>query len=145
MDESTLRRKAREAIQAGKLPSRRAESTWGGPGVGTHCAICDKPVKRDEVEFELEFARDDDPGLDTYHLHIRCFAAWEFERQNFPQNFPMPSSDRTGSASRPWLAGGASPSNSAATAMSSRVLPEASNDGTIVSCECNPGYRRGPA
>lgn len=35
----------------------------------------------DELEFQIEFARDgDNPGLDRYHVHIRCFAAWEFER-----------------------------------------------------------------
>jgi hypothetical protein len=34
------------------------------------------------MEFEIQFARDgDNPGLDKYHVHIRCFAAWEFERR----------------------------------------------------------------
>jgi hypothetical protein len=33
------------------------------------------------MEFEVEFAHDgDNPGLDKYHLHGRCFAAWELER-----------------------------------------------------------------
>ena len=51
---------------------------WGGPGVGFECTICRTPVKRDEVEFELEFVRDGgDPGNDKYHVHIRCFTAWE--------------------------------------------------------------------
>jgi hypothetical protein len=83
-DEETLREKAREAIEAGKLPSRRPERMWGGPGAGAHCRICDKLVEPDEVEFELEFMRDDESrGKDNYHVHLRCFAAWEFERQNF--------------------------------------------------------------
>ena len=31
-----------------------------------------------ELEFQIEFARDgDNPGLDLFHVHIRCFAAWE--------------------------------------------------------------------
>jgi hypothetical protein len=30
---------------------------------------------------EIQFARDDNAGLDKYHFHIRCFAAWEFERR----------------------------------------------------------------
>jgi hypothetical protein len=52
---------------------------WGGPGVGASCVICDKPVERDEVEFELEFAPDGgDPDPRNYHVHVRCFAAWEF-------------------------------------------------------------------
>ena len=25
-------------------------------------------------------ASDDNPGLDKYHVHTRCFAAWELER-----------------------------------------------------------------
>jgi hypothetical protein len=37
------------------------------------------------MEFEIQFARDGgtaQAGLDKYHVHIRCFAAWEFERQS---------------------------------------------------------------
>jgi len=83
MDEDTLREKARTVIQKGKLPSRRPDRTWGGPGVGAPCAVCDVPVRPTEMEFEIQFARDgDNPGLDKYHVHIRCFAAWEFERQS---------------------------------------------------------------
>ena len=45
------------------------------------CAICELPATRDEMEFEVQFARDgDNPGLDKFHVHVRCFAAWEFER-----------------------------------------------------------------
>jgi hypothetical protein len=42
-------------------------------------------VKKDEMEFEIEFAHDGsnlEAGLDKYHVHIRCFAAWEFERRS---------------------------------------------------------------
>src|SRR6266566_1786659 len=82
-EECTLREKAREVIQGGKLPNRNPDRMWGGPGGGAGCTICSAPVKRDELEFEIEFARDgDDPGLNTYHVHIRCFAAWQFERHN---------------------------------------------------------------
>lgn len=82
MDEHTLREKARSVLHNGKLPNRRPDRTWGGPGVGAACAICDLPVARHQMEFEIQFARDgDSPGLDKYHIHIRCFAAWELERQ----------------------------------------------------------------
>ena len=44
--------------------------------------MCDLPVTKAELEFEIQFARDgDNPGLDKFHVHIRCFAAWEFERR----------------------------------------------------------------
>lgn len=81
--ESTLPEKAREAIRKGKLPSRRPDRMWGGPGVGNDCAICGVPVKPCEVEFEIEFARNgDDTGPHSYSVHIRCYAAWELEREN---------------------------------------------------------------
>jgi hypothetical protein len=41
---------------------------------------------KDEMEFEVEFAHDGDhPGLDKFHPHRRCFAAWEFERTRASQ------------------------------------------------------------
>ena len=80
-DEPILREKARAAVRAGKLPARRPDRMWGGPGVGADCAVCGRPVTPDEMEFEIQFARNgDNPGLDKFHVHIRCFAAWEFER-----------------------------------------------------------------
>jgi hypothetical protein len=85
MDEETLHEKARTVIQNGKLPSRAPDRTWGGPGVGAPCAICELPVRPTEMEFEIQFARDGGSrvaGLDKFHVHIRCFAAWEFERNS---------------------------------------------------------------
>jgi hypothetical protein len=82
MDENALREKVRSIIREGKLPSRAPDRTWGGPGVGAECAVCGLPVRRDELEFEVEFAHDGrDPGLAKYHMHVRCFAAWELERR----------------------------------------------------------------
>jgi hypothetical protein len=82
-DEETLRAKARAVVQAGKLPARSPDRVWGGPGVDAPCAVCELPVTKAEMEFEVEFARDGQGGggdLDKFHLHRRCFAAWEFER-----------------------------------------------------------------
>jgi hypothetical protein len=80
MDEEALREKARAVIQSGKLPSRHPDRTWGGPGVGAPCAICGLPVRSTEMEFEIQFTRDgSNPGLDKFHVHLHCFAAWEFE------------------------------------------------------------------
>ncbi|MGH7396042.1 MAG: hypothetical protein ACRELW_00735, partial [Candidatus Rokuibacteriota bacterium] len=76
-DESILREKAREAIQSKKLPSRQPDRTWGGPGVGAECSVCEERVTKNQLEFEIQFAYDGNtPGLDKYHVHIRCFAAW---------------------------------------------------------------------
>jgi hypothetical protein len=81
-DERILRDKARAAVRDGKLPNRRPDRTSGGLGVGAMCAICDLPVERNEMEFEIEFAHDgDNSGPDKFHVHFRCLAAWEFERR----------------------------------------------------------------
>jgi hypothetical protein len=80
-DGPILRERARAAIEAGKLPRRSADRTWGGPGVGAPCSVCDQPVTRDQMEFEVQFVNQGTaPGLDVYHVHVRCFAAWELER-----------------------------------------------------------------
>jgi hypothetical protein len=80
-DESILREKAREKIRSGKLPIAKPDRTFGGQSSGGTCAVCGDQVKRDDVEFEIEFKRRGaTPGLDRYYLHQRCFAAWEFER-----------------------------------------------------------------
>jgi hypothetical protein len=35
------------------------------------------------MECGIQFAHDgDQPGLDEYHVHIRCFAALELERRS---------------------------------------------------------------
>lgn len=84
MDDVFLRAKVRAAIKRRKFPRRSPDRTLvGGPGVGAECVICGVPVRADETEFEIQFARDGSgPGFDTYHMHIRCFAAWELERQS---------------------------------------------------------------
>jgi hypothetical protein len=74
-----LREMAREAIDAGALPSRRPDSMWGGKGSGSRCSICGVPVTRDELEIELEFSGDDCSGEGTFHVHVPCLAAWERE------------------------------------------------------------------
>jgi hypothetical protein len=80
--EDALRDKARAVVQVGKLPARAPTRTWGGPGVGAECEICGVAIPHDEMELEIQFERlAGDRGLDKFHVHIRCFAAWEFERR----------------------------------------------------------------
>jgi hypothetical protein len=78
--ESILREHARNSIQSGSVPGRSPDAVWGGPGAGASCAVCSVIVTPEDVEMEIEFSRDDGRGADTYHLHSRCFAAWELER-----------------------------------------------------------------
>jgi len=80
-DDLTLQAKAREAIRNGKLPARSPDSIKGGPGCGEVCAICGETLRRNEMELEPEFkAEGKVPELHKYHLHPRCFMAWESER-----------------------------------------------------------------
>jgi hypothetical protein len=83
MDDDTIRERVWKIIENGKLPNRRPDRVWGGPGVDAECTICRTPVGRDEMEFEIEFDRHggSNPGLDKFHVHIRCFAVWEMERK----------------------------------------------------------------
>jgi hypothetical protein len=87
-DEKLLRQKAREAIQAGRIPADRPEGVWGGPGSGAACTLCDQPVRRDGLGFDLVFAQRAGKAPAVHHVHIRCFAAWEFECQGFLQAAP---------------------------------------------------------
>jgi hypothetical protein len=94
-DESALRERARELIQAGTLPDRRPDRMWGGPGSGANCAICSTPAEPNEVEFEIEFARNGKGSApDTYHVHARCLAAWGVERHNLEPGRRVDGEDR---------------------------------------------------
>lgn len=79
--EALIREKARAAIRGRKLPARRPDRTWGGLGIGLPCAVCELPIKRHEREGQIQFEHEGRvPGLDTYHVHLRCFAVWELAR-----------------------------------------------------------------
>lgn len=80
-EESILREKAREGIRSGRLPAKKAVRVYAGPGSEQPCAMCGGIVPRADTGFEAEFTRDGVTfGFDSYYLHYRCFAAWEFER-----------------------------------------------------------------
>src|SRR4029077_16206754 len=82
-DDGVLHKKAREAIQSGRLPAMKPSRTWGGPGNGTPCSVCGEPVTRGQMELEIGYRRaNGKPGLDSYFLHVKCFAAWECESQD---------------------------------------------------------------
>jgi hypothetical protein len=78
-----LRRNAREAIDSGKLPAERQIRTFGESGSGQTCAVCNQPVMWHMTELELEFDYnvDNTHGTESFKMHHRCFAAWEFERR----------------------------------------------------------------
>jgi CheY-like chemotaxis protein len=85
-NEAVLREQAHEATRTGTLPARRPDRTWTGPGVGFACAVCARPVRRYDREVQVQFEHTGRvTGLDTFHLHLRCFAVWELERGVAPR------------------------------------------------------------
>jgi hypothetical protein len=83
MSEVSLRDRARLHLRDGSIPNEVPRRVYGGPGVGARCQVCALPIRQDQSELELQFFRDavEKPHLDVFHLHTRCFAAWELERR----------------------------------------------------------------
>ena len=86
-DEPFLRVCAREAILAGRLPARYANGTSTGQGRGATCAVGREKIPESELEMEIEFRREGQSS-EVFHLHVRCFAAWEFERTKVAPESP---------------------------------------------------------
>jgi hypothetical protein len=86
-DDPLLREKAREAIRAGTLPSRRPDGTLGGSGFGGACALCGELLRRDQLELAAVFeSRDAAPApRNSYHFHPLCYLVWEAERTQAEQ------------------------------------------------------------
>ena len=81
VDQTGLCQRVRNAIREGKLPTRPPDRTWGGPGSGVPCAVCDLPIPRAGMQFEIQFAIDGSPpDFNIYHVHTSCYAAWNLER-----------------------------------------------------------------
>jgi hypothetical protein len=74
--EQALRLAARERIASRQLPSGGLSRMWGGYGTGQLCALCDKPIQPNEIEYEVEH-----PGaaVQTFRFHIVCLSAWQLE------------------------------------------------------------------
>ena len=95
-NEAHIRLLARQVIHAGALPRRDPDRFRSGTGVGVACAVCQTPITRTQMEHELQFAHDGAaPGLDRFHFHFQCFAAWETERTRVIRTraTPSPASD----------------------------------------------------
>jgi hypothetical protein len=78
-NEQRIRALARNILQAGVMPRRDPDGTWGGKGVDVPCAMCGQRIRPDQVEYEVQFAQfahgGATPDVDLFHLHFRCLAA----------------------------------------------------------------------
>src|SRR5579872_5349859 len=75
--EAELRPIARERIANGRLPHVPQSRGWAGYGAGHVCALCDKPINRDEVEYEVE--QRIHGHKQTVRFHRVCEAVWQIE------------------------------------------------------------------
>jgi hypothetical protein len=75
MDDSELRRSIREKIRDGVLPAKPPRKLWAGRGTGRKCAGCEQPVRKHEVEIEVE----DREARLLYFFHRACQAVWDEE------------------------------------------------------------------
>ena len=76
LKEPELRKLARAALRAGKLPRGERIAPGEAPGSG-HRGGCARGRHHQAVEYEFSSASDGaNPGLDKYHVHLRCFAVW---------------------------------------------------------------------
>lgn len=82
-DVQDLRRKALAALHAGNLPRVPPVRTWGGNGSGDLCPVCGHAIEPEEKELEFEFAAaGTENAVRNLHLHIPCFAAFEFATES---------------------------------------------------------------
>jgi hypothetical protein len=74
--EEALRPLARDRIAKGQLPKGALSRMWGGYGTGQLCSLCNKPIERYQIEYEVEHA---DALSQTLRFHTACLSAWQLE------------------------------------------------------------------
>jgi hypothetical protein len=74
--EKELRLTARERIAKEQIPREGATRFWAGFGTGLSCALCDKPMQSDEIEYEV---RPVEAAVQTLGFHRVCHYAWQLE------------------------------------------------------------------
>jgi hypothetical protein len=75
VNDDEIRRKIRAKFVSGDLPTQHPTRTWGGPGTGQPCAVCDELI--DEGSAEIEAASAD--GKHRFY-HARCYSLLAAER-----------------------------------------------------------------
>ena len=76
LPESELRMRVQQRIKEGRLPVAIVRLVNAGAGAAGHaCPVCDQPVKRDKVEYDI------DPRNANHHLifHYSCYLIWQRE------------------------------------------------------------------
>jgi len=75
LPESELRLRVQERIKEGRLPVEVITLINGGFGGGQTCAVCDTPVTRDKVKYDVVDPR----NADQLIFHFACYVIWQRE------------------------------------------------------------------
>lgn len=78
-DETALRIEAQRRVADGRLPRTAPLYMWAGAGSGARCALCDRPIDPEQVEYELEF---NSAPATVYRFHRLCHDAWHLENNH---------------------------------------------------------------
>jgi hypothetical protein len=76
MFNAALRERARAKLKSGELPAAGEIRLWAGPGLDMPCALCEQPITRADVEYEIELL----PSDTRIRFHPVCRELWELER-----------------------------------------------------------------
>ncbi|HEX4025004.1 MAG TPA: hypothetical protein VHX52_09930 [Steroidobacteraceae bacterium] len=68
---------AKQRIQAGELPCNPSRRMWGSRGTGAPCSLCGRPIRIEEVEYEIEVP--DEGKEQVLRFHLACHSIWHSE------------------------------------------------------------------
>ena len=75
LPDDELRSRARERIDSGRLPLAISTFVDAAFGTGNTCRLCDEPITREHVEYEVR----DRPQDKGFVMHLRCHQNWQLE------------------------------------------------------------------
>ena len=74
MGDVALADRIRDKLDAGELPRALPDRRWVSFGSGHRCAACDEPIRRVQVEHQLDVGEGE-----AVRLHVGCAGLWEAE------------------------------------------------------------------
>ena len=74
--QEALRPIARERIATGHLPREESSRMWNGYGTGELCSLCDKPIDRYQLEYQIEL---EGATVQRFRFHTVCHSIWQLE------------------------------------------------------------------
>jgi hypothetical protein len=75
LTDEELRARAREQLEAGRLPCAISTYVNAAYGGGRRCALCEERIERTHIEYEIADLR----HSGSTFFHLRCHHAWQLE------------------------------------------------------------------